>query len=227
MTTDGKYCTLDYLKQWIIGSRTDPLNPTVFNGAVSGTPDDALLTNCILDAETRFEQITGTGYDEHSLTMVQAFTPFVTPDGFIHLFARERGPVSAVSAIQYRDIAGGVPTWQTLTWATDDIILPYQNILDVDAHPSPDSWHVRVYAPTLGPRSTGQILARWSYTGGYTTTPLALMNLIAGFATWIYKLRREAPLGVVSNQALGTFSAPLNVPPDILATCNNWKPVYS
>ncbi len=221
-TGDGKYCTLAQLQQYGIGTRTNPANPTVFNQGVTGTPDDELLSDAILRAEANFEKRCGTGFDQQSLTNVQAFIPFIDRNGWVHLFARERGPVTAVTSLQLRDISSG-GSYQTVTWGVDDIILPPYDV----THPSPESWHVRIFPAQAQPNlSTGQLLARWSYTGGYATIPDALTNVIARFAWWIYKLR-EAPVEKVVNMPLGTLTVPLNVPPDILADVELWKPVYA
>lgn len=219
---DGKYCTLAQLQQYGLGTRTNPANPTVFNQGVTGTPDDALLSDAIFRAEANFEMKCGTGFDQVVYTMTQAFIPFIDRNGWVHLFARERGPVTAVSALQLRNVSIG-GAWQTVTWGVDDIILPPFET----THPNPESWHVRIFpAQAQTNVSTGQLLARWSYTGGYATIPDSLTNLIARFAWWIYKLR-EAPVEKVVNMPLGTMTVPLNVPPDIKADIEVWKPVYA
>jgi len=98
-----KYCTLTQLKQYLFGTRTDPNNPTVYSGVVSGTPDDALLTDCIYQAEAGFEMTVGSGYDEQSYVKVQSFLTFIDGNGILHIYARERGPVTAVTAVEVRE----------------------------------------------------------------------------------------------------------------------------
>jgi hypothetical protein len=225
MTTDGKYITLQLLKQYLIGTRTDPNNPTVFNGAVQGTPDDNLLTSAIYEAESAFENTCGSAYDQQTLTMVQALTPYVDVNGWLQLTARERGPVTAVTAVQTRMIGQGLTAWQDVTLSADNVILPPYSL--ADTHPHPESWKVQIYPATLLPRaSTGQILARWTYTGGFAVIPIGLQLLLARHAAYVYKTR-EAPLGKVVNAAIGTFSAPLDIPKDILREYLLWSPVYN
>lgn len=225
--TDGKYCTLALFKQYLIGTRTDPGNPTVFQGGVVGTPDDAILSDCILQAEAGFEMVTGSGFDQQSLASVQSFLTFVDAMGWLHLFARERGPVTAVSAVQVRNLMVGDTAWQSVSWVADDIILP--PYAAADTHPHPESWHVMIFpASAMPPTATGQIMARWSYTGGYAANamPVALQLLIARYATWIYKMR-EAPLGRVTNLPLGSITVPMDVPPEIRRQMVLWSPVYA
>lgn len=222
MATDGKYLTRAALKQYGIGTIVDPGNPTVYNQGVTNTPDDTLLSDSIFRAEALFDLTCGTGFDQQTYSNVQAFQTWVDRYGWLHLLARERGPVTAVSAVQIRNINAGTP-WESLTFVADDLILP-----PYDAnYPRPESWHVRVFPATaLSPSPTGTILARWSYTGGYSSIPQGLQNIIARLAWWIYKLR-EAPVAKIVNMPLGTMTVPLDVPPDIRRDIELWRPVYS
>jgi hypothetical protein len=227
MTTDGKYCSLALLKQYLNMTKADSgstTNPTVYSGAVIGSPDDNLLTDCILQAESAFEQMTGSGYDQRTLTSVQSALTFVDGNGWLNLFARERGPVTAVSAIQFRDLRGSA-AWRDQSWVTDDLILPpYQSS---DTGPHPESWHVRVFTATpLGSVATGQCLVRWTYTGGFATIPPALSLLVARMAGFIYKLR-EIGAGKVMNQPLGTITVPAMFPPDLRQQISLWSPVWA
>jgi hypothetical protein len=77
--------------------------------------------------------------------------------------------------------------------------------------------------PAQLPAGTGDIYAKWTYTGGYTTIPNELKGIIARFAWWIWKLTREAPLGVVKNPMLGIVDIPLQAPPDIKSAAVNWQ----
>lgn len=227
MTSDGKYCTLALFKQYVMGTRTDPNNPSVFQGAVVGTPDDNLLTDCILQAEAGFEMVTGSGFDQQTLSSVQSYLTFIDAMGWLHLFARERGPVTAVSAVQIRNLMAGDRSWKTVSWVADDIILP--PYAAADTHPHPESWHVMIYSTSgMLPTASGQIMARWSYTGGYAANavPMALSLLIARYSMWIYKMR-EAPLGRVTNLPLGSITVPMDVPPEIRRQMALWSPVYA
>jgi len=222
MTTDGKYISLAEFKQYGIGSTVDPGDPNVYNGNISGTPDDATLSQSIFRAEAMFEQASGASYDQQTYALTQAWTPFVDNKGFLHLFARERGPVTAVTAIQTRNLFYDT-TWKAQTWTTDNLILPYSGT----THPSPEAWHVIVKTDNALPSaSTGQLMARWSYTGGFATIPDSLKGIMCRLAWWIYKLR-ESPVAKVVNMPLGTMTVPLSMPPDIKADIDLWKPVWS
>ena len=222
---DGKYCTVALLKKYLIGSVVDPANPTRFNGNVSGTPDDDLLSASIFDAESTFEQeCDGTAFDQATQTVVQSFITFIDGNGWLHLFARERGPVTAVAVVEVRDLLSTDRTWKPVTWTADDIILPPYSTSET--HPHPESWHVLISpVSAMESRATGQIMARWTYTGGYPTIPTALSLLIASAAAYVYQ-RRENAMGVLQNAQLGTFSRPLDFPPDILRRFQKWSPVY-
>lgn len=224
--TDGKYCTLTLLKQYIGKTRTDPNDPSVYNNFVTGSPDDTLLSDCILQAEAAFDMVTGTGFDQQTYTRVQSFLTFVDGNGWLHLFARERGPVTAVSAVQVRIIGAGSSTWDTVTWnATDDIVLP--PFATSDTYPRPESWHVWLWpAQPLPSCATGQIMARWSYTGGFATIPPSLSLLIAEYANFLYR-SREAPIGVTINGPMASMTVPSNVPPEFRKQFAMWTPVYA
>lgn len=227
MATDGKYCSLVLLKQYLLGTRTDPNNPTVFNQGVINTPDDTILSDCIMNAEAYFELQTGTGYDQQTYTSVAPFLNFVDANGWLHLFARERGPVTAVTAVSIRDVMfGSSVAWRPVTWdVNNDIILPPFAV--TDTHPLPESWHVKLWpSPAFGPRASDQILVRWSYTGGFATIPQGLQLLIARMAAYIYKLR-EIPVGRVVNLPTGTITVPSNFPPDIRDQIKRWEPKYA
>lgn len=219
---DGKYLTLAEFKQYGIGTRTDQANPTVYNGAVSGTPDDQILSDVIHRAEAGFDQATGTGYDQQTYSQVASFQTFVDRNGWLHLFARERGPVTAVTAVRTRDLSSG-GSWTAQAIVADDMLLPpYET-----TYPHPESWHVRILtSPAIAPRATGQIVAQWSYTGGYQTIPQSLKNIIARWSWYLYKLR-EAPVEKVVNMPLGTLTVPLKIPPDIADEVMRWRPQYS
>lgn len=223
---DGKYCTLVLLKQYLLGTRVDPNNPSILNQGVINTPDDTLLSDAIFSAESHFELLAGTGYDQQTYTNVAPILSYIDMNGWLHLFARERGPVTAVSALQVRDVMfGSSVTWQPLTFdPVNDLVLPPFSLSDT--HPLPESWHVQVWpSPAFGPRASGQILVKWSYTGGFATIPTSLSYLIAEVAAYIYK-RREIPVGKVTNLPLGTVTVPMHFPPDLVDKITRWSPKY-
>lgn len=226
MATDGKYLTLLQFKQFLLGTRTDPNNPNVFNQGVVNTPDDTILSDIIINAESAFELKTGAQFNQQTQTAVQPFINYVDGNGWLHLFAREAVPVTAVASITYRDIMFGSDTsWHTITWdAVNDILLP--SYAATDTYARPESAHVQIWpAPTLPPRAVGQLLVKWTYTAGFSTVPQSLITLIARMAMYLYKLR-EMPAGKVINQPLGTMTVPSNYPPDIIAQIEAWKPKY-
>lgn len=223
--TNGRYLTGTLLLQYIQGTRTDPANPRNFNQAVTGTPDDNLLSDLIVEAEAFIDGRTGTGFDQQTFTLVEPIQVFVDGNGWLQLWARERGPITAVTAVQVREIQSGGTTWQTVTWdASNDIILP--PYYSFDTYPRPSSWKVRIWpSPALFSSASNEILARWTYTGGFATIPESLSSLTARLATHIYKLR-EAPAGRVTNQPLGSMFIPSNFPPALIEELNNWTPKY-
>jgi len=225
ISTPTKYCSLSLFKQYLLGTINDPNNPTIFNGAVAGTPDDNLLTDCILLAETTFDKEIGSGFDQQTYTLVSPIQTFVDGNGWLHLWARERGPVTNVSAVEVRDVFGGSTTWDAVTWdVNNDIIYPPSTTLD--KYPYPESWKIRIWPATpLAPSASGQIFARWSYQGGFNPIPDALSLLIAEAALFIYK-SREMPIGKVVNMPLGTMTVPSNFPPYILRQFRLWSPIY-
>lgn len=225
--TDGKYCTLTQLKQYIGGFQTvDADDPYMYNGLVEGSPDDQLLSQSILNAEMAFEHTCGAAFDRQTFTHVQATLCFVDYTGILHLFARERGPVTNVAAVQYRYLYPSVGAWKDLTFdATDGVVYPsYQS---TDTGPWPDAWHVQII-PTSGlyPTATGQVLCRWTYTGGFSPIPSALTFLIAKFAAYLYKVR-EAPVYRTVNINMGTVDVPASIPKEIRDQFELWKAVYA
>lgn len=211
MTTDGKYLKLADLKQYAFDSQSALSN------------NDTLLTQCIYRAEAIVDSYCGTGWDEQTYVLVQPSTVFVDRNGWLNLIANERGPVTAVTAIQMRNLSIGDTSWKTVTWATDDLIYPVAT-----DPPKPDCWRVIVKpsSPLLSPISTGDILARWSYKGGFSTIPLSLQGIVARLAWWVQKLR-DMPAGKVVTAELGLMEIPLSIPPDIKADLNMWRKVIS
>ncbi len=225
MSNTPRYLTLAVFKQYLIGTRTDPLNPTVFNGAVTGTPDDNILNDAIIQAESAFDRMCGTGYDEQTYEAVQPIQSFVDGNGWLNLLARERVPVTAVSAVSIRNVYARNTTWQAITWdAGNDIILP--NFAVTDTYPRPDAARVQIYPnPVLSGAAPDQILVRWDYAGGFATIPDSLQLIIAEIAVFLYKMR-ENPTGRIVNTAMGTTSNPLGFPPYIMDQVTLWMPSY-
>jgi hypothetical protein len=211
-TGDGVYISLNDLKAYGLDNDT------------ATTPDDAFLSQAIAWAEQKWNALCGCHFDEDEEANVQAFSPFVDGRGWLHLFARERIPVTAVAAVTVRDLTAASLAYKTLTLTADNIILP-----PFTDPPRPDSAHVILLpAPALPPLSTGQLQVKWTYTGGYDTIPDSLISIIARLAWWHYKLR-EAPLGRVVTGAggLGLMEIPLAIPADIQADAKLWQPSFS
>ena len=201
---DGKYCTVAALKTY----------GDVPNLAVGM---DQIYSDAILRAEATFERQCGSQFNQQTTGMVEPWNVFVDGAGWMWLNAMEVGPITAVGTVQYRilDSSG----WKTLAWGADDIILP-----NATTAPPVAGWTARIYNNTLPSLATGQLLARWSYTGGYATTPQALTSIIERLAWWMIKLR-EAPVGTVRNE-LGTLEVPVDMPKDILRDCMLWARDY-
>jgi len=219
--TDGKYVALDELKLYILGSIADPNNPTVYNDAVQGTPDDSVLSQCIQRAEMEIDRIVGSKFDEDTFVLVNAFQVFVDGQQFLHLFAREAVPVTDISAIKYRDLLGD-RNWRDLSFTSGDLVLPPED------YSRPDSAHAMVYVGNSGlsSRGTGQIQAKWSYTGGFSEIPEWLKGITCRLATFVYRIR-EAPMYKIVDTKLGIMQVPLRIPPDIFADLVLLQPVYS
>jgi hypothetical protein len=220
--TEGKYITLDELKVYGLGTIADPNNPTVYNNAVQGSPDDSILRQSIYRAEMEFDRIAGIQFDQQTVTGAQAFQPFVDGNGWLSFFAREHAPVTAVTSLEYRDLLSSDRVWKSVSYNADDLLLPIN-----DGYAHPDCAYVKVLSTAVIPaRSTGQILVRWTYTGGFATVPNSLKSIITRLAWWIYKLR-EAPMQQIVMPNLGIMQIPLRIPPDINADILLWQPGFS
>jgi hypothetical protein len=197
-----KYTTLDALKAY---------------GQVTATKDDNVLNEAIYRAEAAIDQKCGSAFDQQTVVDELAHTCWVDGKGWLVMTADERGPVTAVTSISVRDLLNAPTAWQSVSWASTDIILP-----PITAPIRPDAWKVRIYPATpLWPRATGQIYAKWTYIGGYATIPTSLISIANRLAWWYYKLR-EAPMGRVVTAELGLMEIPLSVPPDIKADLMLW-----
>lgn len=222
MSLDGKYVTLALVKQWASMQQAASTNPTVYNGAVQGSPDDNILAGAIQVAESDFDLNAGVGFDQQTFTKVQPRQVFVDSNGWLWLWPVERAPVTAITSVEVRDILNGATTWQTVTYTSDDILLP--PVYSFDTAPRAESWKVRIWPnPTMLSEGTTDLLARWSYTGGFASIPTSLSSLIAAMAYFIYKSQREAILGQLVTQPLGTMTfAPVVYPKTIKAEIDRW-----
>lgn len=220
-STDGKYITLDELKLYGLGAIADPNNPTIYNSAVQGTPDDSILTQCIHRAEMEFDRIAGIAFNQATSTSVQGFLPFVDGNGWLTWFAREHAPVTSVTSVYVFD-KQGTKTWTQVTFDADKIIYPVN-----DGYAHPDCAQVMLYPSTaMAPCGTGRILLKWTYVGGFATIPASLKAVVSRLAWWCYKLR-EAPMYQTVLPQLGIMQIPLRIPPDIDADLRLWQPGYN
>ena len=206
--TDWRYVTLKEVNGWMLD--IDPSSPL---------PNDDEMSMAIARAETIWDSLAGSRFDQQSYTLVQPLTVFVDGNNWLHLTAYESGPVTAVSAIQVMNTGAGESTWRVLNLPASTILLP-----PVTTPPKPSAWEVRLRpAPSLSSAATGMIEALWTYTAGYATIPPALKAEICRLTVWVWKLTREAPLGIVKNPMLGLVDIPLSVPPDIKADALLWS----
>lgn len=221
ISEDGRYITLSDLKLYGLGAIADPNNPTVYNSAVQGTPDDSVLSQCIQRAEMEFDRIAGIAFDKITSSTVQAFLPFVDGNGWLTMFAREHAPVTSVTSVSLFDMQGN-KTWTAVTFDSDKIIYPVN-----DGYAHPDCAQVKLYPATaMMPRGTGQIMVKWTYVGGFTTIPQSLKAIVVRLAWWLYKIR-EAPLTQITMPQLGVMQIPMKIPPDVYADILLWQPSYN
>lgn len=191
--------------------------------AIAGatTPaQDVYLQQALDWAEGEFEGMAGKQFDSQAVTNETPLRASVDRFGWLTLVAAQRGPVQSVQAISIRYAADNV--WTALSWnATDNLILPPA---DTSGPPRAGGFTVRV-KPDSGIRyfPDSDFMVRWSYTGGYATTPERLKAVIGRLALWKYKLR-EAPLGRVSVPAMGITEMIPAVPDDIRADIRVWTP---
>lgn len=182
---------------------------------VTTTVDDGLLQDALDWAEGEFEILTGSQFDQQTQTLVAPLQAFVDRGGRLTIEADHLGPVTAVSAIQY--LLPFSNSWTTLTWdATNGIVLP-----PAIAPIIPNGWRVTIIQNALPQLATDDVLWRWSFTGGYATTPLALKIMIERLSTWKYKLR-EAPLGKVTITPFGVTEIIPALPADIGLDISKW-----
>ena len=212
MTEVTKYISLNDLKAYFTSNH------------VVGNTDDAFMTQAIFRAEAQWEMLTGSAFDLATETLVEPSNCWVDGNGWLWLYALERGPVKAVTAIEYR--VAGQTGWTPLSWVTDDILLPPTKI-----PPDPRSWRVRVNVPKMASIPTGDLLIKWTYTGGYGTiatsdVPKSLVAIICRLAYWDYMLR-EAPINKIVTAELGLMQIPLAVLPDVKADANLWMRMES
>lgn len=187
---------------------------------VNNASDDAAINQAIARAESAFDAIVGAGYDQQTYANVSPLSSFIDSNGWLWIKARERGPVTAVTAISIRYLSmSGL--WTPITWdATNNIFLP--TLDTVPKTPYPDWWQVRVLPSTnLMTIDTRNLAVRWSYTGGFATIPDAIQGIVTRLAWWFYELR-NAPLGKVLTLELGVQTVPTSMPPDIRADIESW-----
>ena len=189
--------------------------------SVATANDDSILQMAADRADMEIERETDSCFVQTTYTGVRPITSFIDGNGWLHMIAREGGPVSAVAKVEVMDLAGGSRVWQQV----DDLsgaILPSSPTI---SPPEADAWSVMVWpALALYGKAKGQILVRWTYTAGYATIPNSLKALGTRLAHFIYKLR-EAPMGKVVTAELGLMTIPLSIPPDIRADLQGWKRV--
>jgi len=206
---DGRYITLAELKGW--GLDIDP---------TSVLANDAEMETAIARAEAEWDVMCSCRFDQQTFALVAPFVALVDGNGWLKLTAYEAGPVTAVTAVKVMQVGFGETTWKDVSWdATNGILLPINS-----TPPKPTSWDVMIKpSSSLYPCGPGNLYGKWSYTGGYAVIPPALKAIICRLAWWIWKLTREAPLGIVKSPQLGLVDIPLSMPPDIKADALLWS----
>lgn len=193
------------------------------HGQVTVSTEDNIIQSCLDWAELEFERLCGSQFDQANVVGEIPSRGWMTRDGTINLIALERGPITAVSSIEYRVLRSGT-VWNTIAWGNDDLILPPSH-----SPPHPRAWMVTIFPNNLsvGALASGaadDVLFRWSYTGGYAVIPDGLPEIINRMAWWKYKLR-EAPLGKVSSPPFGISEIIPSLPADIKTDIMLWSKV--
>lgn|SRR5574341_1884762 len=194
---------------------------TFFPVSVSTTADDALMQDAIDWAEGAFEREVGSQFDQQAVANETPLRAWVDRQGIITLIAKRAAPVSAVNAVSYLLLPN--TNWQTLAWdAANGIFFPSN-----EAPPRPEAWKVEIIATglPLGQYAADNIRFRWSYTGGYSSTPTQLALTIFRAAYWRYRVVREAPLGKVAVPPMGITEVIPDLPRDVALDFRKWSRV--
>ena len=195
-----------------------PLYKAFFPVSVDGSGDDTLLQDSIEWAEGEFERMAGSQFNQQSLVNEQPQRAWVDRNNIVTLIAKTVGPVTAVTSVQY--LIPRVTAWQTVTWdSANGIFVP-----STDAPPRPEAWVVEIVPTSIMMQQVAadNIRFRWSYTGGYATTPTQLQMILFRMAFWKYKLR-EAPLGKVAVPPMAITEVIPDLPTDIKTDINLWR----
>jgi len=196
----------------------------------------SVLGSAIQRAEASIDGYCGTSFDDGAVLNEVPSKAWIDWQGWVHIMARTRGPVTNVVSVQYRFRTDTL--WRTLTYnSPDDVILPVSV-----TPPSANSWEAQIwpsspltsgagfgygnmagigeFAPN-GVAST-DIMFRWNYEGGYFPIPDALNGIACRLAYFYYKLR-EAPMAKILSAELGVMQFPLNMPPDVKDDLALWR----
>lgn len=182
---------------------------------VTATADDSTLQYALDRAQMEIDGYCGTGFDRQSYVYTDTLNSWVNTLGDLSFIVSER-PIYQITSVKYRDLLAS-KTWNVLQYSSDDVLTPA-----LGTPPSAGAWRGRILSTLIGPRASGQIIVKVSYTGGYAVIPDALIAIQLRLAWWIYKLR-EAPMGQVATMELGTMEIPLQMPKDIKADLNIWR----
>ena len=190
-------------------------------GKATKDVEDDTLQSALDWAEGTFERLTGSQFDRQTVTNEIPARAWIDRKGQAWLIAQTAAPVISVSAISYRLIGPGT-SWTALSWTADDIFLPPA----VDP-PSPKAWMVSLLPSnytniyTYGQQAADNILFKWTYVGGYASTPDSLAMILHRLAWWKYQLR-QAPLGQISTPPFGTTEIIPALPADIRMDIGLW-----
>lgn len=184
---------------------------------ISNPTADLALGDAVSWAEGMFISLTGSHFDQQTHTNVQPQRAFFSRMGELVLIARERAPVTAVSAVSVR-----IPNtlgWTTLSWNTDDILLP-----PIYDPPDPNAWRVTIFPNNILMQrvAADNLWVKWTYTGGYSPIPPSLHTVLLRMAWWKYKLR-EAPLGRINSEMFGTREIIQALPNDVRMDLLRWS----
>jgi hypothetical protein len=198
-----RYTTLDAFESWTRAN---------LDGMPDSTPDDTSVQLCISRAEETIDCYCGSAFDAFS--GIERARKISVGGGWMTI--QMYRPIVAVSKIETIDTRG-VATWATV--ATDQLILE-----DLGLSARMGNYWFEAHVPGLPTYPSGRLLARVTYTAGYTDIPYSLQGICNSLAAFYYK-RRELPTGAGAIPGVGAVAAGLEMPADLMAALDGWKNV--
>jgi hypothetical protein len=176
------------------------------------TPDDASMQLCVSQAEEAIDCHCGSAFD--AFDGVERARKVAVGGGWMTI--QMYRPIAAVTKIEIIDYRGAA-LWTTVT--TDQLIIE-----DLGLSVRMGNYWFEAHAPGMPTCPSGRLLARVTYTAGYTDIPYSLQGICNDLAGFYYK-RREAPTGAAAVPGVGAVQSGLEMPPSIMASLDGWKNV--